>query len=116
MPVAVVTSQARSVETQDQAGLTKADLADQALKTLPLGAGGAGLSQVVIDDRNAFTRPTESDRAIYQVILELRALLMMADLASRGLTYVDISKLGLTYLLQSAGNALSVHSFKRPAL
>src|ERR1039458_5803475 len=93
MPVAVVASQARGVQTQDQSRFAQADLADQPLKAVPFGAGSAGFAQVIVDDRDALSRPAECDGAIHQMILKFGAFLMLADLTSRRLTNINIRKL-----------------------
>src|SRR5689334_12337570 len=95
MPVTVIARQARGIEAQHQAGLAEPDLADQALKSLALSAGGSRLSQVIVDDRNALPWPAEGDGPIDQVILEFCAFLMLAHLAGGGLADVDVRQLGL---------------------
>src|SRR6266404_506344 len=93
MPIAVVASQARGIQAQDQARLAQTDLADQPLETVPFSTGCAGFAQVIVDDRDTLSRPAECDGAIHQMILKLGAFLMLADLTRRGLTDINIRKL-----------------------
>lgn len=41
---------------------------------------GAGLSQVIVDDSDTLARPPEGYCAIYEIILKLCVLLMLANL------------------------------------
>src|SRR5260370_16916032 len=93
MPVAVVASQARGVQSREQTRLAQADLADQPLEAVPFSAGCAGFAQVIVDDRDALSRPAECDGAIHQMILKFGAFLMLADLTRCGLTDINIRKL-----------------------
>jgi len=90
MPISVITCQSRSIETQHQSGLAQANLSDEALKAVALGTGGTGLAQIVVDYGDTLARPSERYCAVYQMILELCALLMLANLTRCRLTYVDI--------------------------
>jgi len=94
VPVAVVAGQARSVQAQHQPGLAQADLGDQALEAVALGACGARLAQVVVDHRDPLARPAKPGGPVGQAVLQLRALLVLADLARRGLAHVDVGELG----------------------
>jgi hypothetical protein len=80
VPVSIVTRQPRSIETQHQAGFSEANLSDQTLKAVALSTGSTGLPKIIVDDSDALTRPPERYCAIDQMILELRALLMLANL------------------------------------
>jgi hypothetical protein len=93
MPVTVVARQPGGVQTQDQPRLTEPDLADQALKSLAFGTGCTRFAQVIVNDRNPLAWPAEPYRPIHQVVLQLGALVMLADLTRRGLTDVNVCEL-----------------------
>ena len=65
-----------------------------ALKSVPIAARCSRLAQIVVDDMDALPRPAEQDGSLDQAILQFRTLLMVANLARRGLTHIDIGELG----------------------
>src|SRR5215471_21103254 len=74
--VARTPSQARDLQPQDQAHLTQAHIGNQALKTGPVGRGGTGMAQILIDDDNPFRRPAARHRTLLQRILACGAFRM----------------------------------------
>jgi hypothetical protein len=83
MPISVVARQTRLIQAHDQAGFTQTHFRDQRLEAVPLSAGRAGLAKIVVDDMNPLARPTEQGCSLDQPILQLGALLVMADLPRR---------------------------------
>ena len=80
MPIPVVAGEPRRIQAHYQPGLAETNFRDQRLETAPLAAGGAGFSEIVVDDVNPLARPAEQHGALDQPILQLRAFLMMTDL------------------------------------
>ena len=107
VPVVVVAGQARGVQAQHQAGLAQTDLGDQALEAVPLDAGRSRLAKVVIDHRDAFPRPTQRRGPVDQAILQLRALLVLADLNGCGLADIDIGQLGAVRGADARGRVIN---------
>jgi hypothetical protein len=83
MPIPIVARETRRIEAHDQAGLTKADLRDQRLKTVPISAGRSRLAEIIVDDMNPFSGPAEQNCPLDQPILQFSAFLMMAHLSRR---------------------------------
>jgi len=50
---------------------------------MPISAGRPGLTKIVVDDMNPLTWPTEQGCTLDEAILQLSALLVMADLSRR---------------------------------
>src|SRR5664279_1766844 len=96
VPITIITSQSRSVETDHQPRIAEADLSDQLLKSLPIRMPRARLAKILVNDMDPFTGPAEINSAIHQSILKLGALLVMLDLGHRRLANVDVSQLGAT--------------------
>ena len=94
MPIAVVARQPRGIQAEHQAGIAEPDLGDQPLEAMPLGTRRARLAEILVDDVDALARPAEPDGALDQTILQLGALLVLADLLDRGLAHIDIGQLG----------------------
>src|SRR5437773_6233275 len=80
MPIVVVARQPRGIQAQHQPRLPEANLGDQPLEAAAAVARRTGLPEVVINDLNPFLRPTKRSCSIDQPVLQLRALLMLADL------------------------------------
>src|ERR1700751_5049476 len=94
MPIVVVARQPRGIQAQHQSRLPEADLGDQPLEAAAAVARRTGLAEVVINDLNPFLRPTKRSCSINQPVLQLRALLMLADLTGGRLPHVNIGQLG----------------------
>ena len=80
MPVPVIAGQARSVEAPHKTGVAKADLGDELLETMTIHTASTGFAQVLVNDLDALRRPAQTDGAIDEAVLPLRALLMLAHL------------------------------------
>ena len=83
MPIPIVACETRRIQAHDQAGFAQTHFGDQRLKALPISAGRPGLAKIVVDDVNPLAWPTEQSRSLDQAILQLGALLVMADLPGR---------------------------------
>ena len=83
MPIPVVARETRRIQAHDQAGFAQTHFRDQHLKALPVSARRSGLAKIVVDDMNPFAWPTEQAGSLDQTILQLSALLVMADLSRR---------------------------------
>ena len=94
MPVPIVAGQARSVETDHKTGVAEADLGNQLLETVALDAARARFAEILVDDLHALIRPPQTDGAIDQAILQLRALLMLPHLVHGRLPHVNIGQFG----------------------
>src|SRR3954452_8685529 len=94
VPVAVVARQPRGIQAEHEASLAQADLGDQPLEALARRARCARLAQVIVDHRNPLARPAETAGPVDQPILQFRALLVLANLAGRGLADIDVGELG----------------------
>ena len=90
MPVGVVPRQARDLQAHDDAGVSHADIGDQALKTLAPGCRRAGLTLIIVDDDNLIVAPAKCDCAPTKRILPFRALDVLDDLPHRGLADVQV--------------------------
>ena len=66
----------------------------QPLKSMPVAARRSRLPKVIINDMDTLSRPAQQDGSLHQTILQLRAFLVMTDLAKRRLAYIDIRELG----------------------
>jgi len=93
MPVVVVACQARGVQAQHQPRLAQPDLGDQPLKAVPVVAGSSRLPEIVVDHLDPILGPPEQDRSINEPVLQLGALLVLADLSGGGLPHVDVGQL-----------------------
>src|SRR5438270_3484644 len=94
MPIVVVARQPRGIQAQHQPRLPEANLGDQPLEAAAAVARRTGLPEVVINDLNPFLRPTKRSCSIDQPVLQLRALLMLADLTGSRLSHVNIGQFG----------------------
>src|SRR4051794_5968413 len=94
MPIAVVARQPGGIQAENQPGIAEPDLGDQPLETVPFGARRPRFAEVLVDDTDALARPAEPDGAVDKTILQLGALLVLADLVDRGLAHIDIGQLG----------------------
>src|SRR5947199_1145208 len=94
MPIVVVARQPRGIQAQHQPRLPEANLGDQPLEAAAAVARRTGLPEVVINDLNQFLRPTKRSCSIDQPVLQLRALLMLADLTGSRLSHVNIGQFG----------------------
>ena len=83
MPIAVVPRQSRRVQAHDKPSFAKSDFGNQRLEAVPIPAGGSRLAQIVVDDMNPLAWPTEQCSPLDQPILQLSALLVMANLPRR---------------------------------
>ncbi len=93
MPIVIVASEARGVQAQHQSRPAQADLGDQPLKAAAPFARCSRLAEVVIDDFDPLLWPTEEDRPVDQPVLQLGALLMLADLPGGRLPHIDVGEL-----------------------
>lgn len=91
--VEAVVGQATVVSDMDQPGISKPYFGNQLLEALSLDAARTGFAEIFVDDVDTFMRPTKSDGAIDETILQLRALLMMPHLVNRRLADIDVSEL-----------------------
>ncbi len=80
MPVPVIAGQARSVEAHHKAGVAKADLGNELLETMTIHTASTGFAQILVNDLDALRRPAQTDGAIDEAVLQLRALLVLAHL------------------------------------
>src|SRR3982750_2817557 len=94
MPIAVVARQPRGIEAEHQPSITQPDLGDQPLEAISLGTRRPRLAEILVDDADALTRPTEPDGAVDKRILKLGAFLVLSHLVNRGLAHIDIGQLG----------------------
>src|SRR3954451_5765200 len=94
MPIAVVARQPRGIEAEHQPGIAQPYLGNQPLKAMALGTCRPRLAEILVDDADALTRPTEPDGAVDKTILKLGAFLVLAHLVNRGLAHIDIGQLG----------------------
>jgi hypothetical protein len=84
----------RCVEAQHEAGLAQADLGDEALKTETRIAGSTRLPEIFVDNLDSVARPTQHRSTADKTILQLRAFRVLANLACRRLSNIDIGELG----------------------
>jgi hypothetical protein len=92
MPVLVRACQPRHLHPQDDADMIQAHLPDQALEARsPLGAT-PGFAQILINDQDTGSLPSQCLGAIDQAILQPRGLLMVQDLLDGGLAHIDDCK------------------------
>src|SRR6266550_3791980 len=94
MPVPIVAGEPRSVEADHEPGVTKADLSDQLLESMALDAARTRFAEILVDDLYALMGPPQTDGAIDQAILQLRALLMLPHLVQGRLPHVNIGQFG----------------------
>src|SRR3954454_21053022 len=94
MPIAVVARQPGGIQAEHQPGIAEPDLGNQPLETAPFGARRPRLAEILVDDADTLARPAEPDGAVDKTILQLGALLVLADLVERGLAHIDIGQLG----------------------
>src|SRR3954469_17858656 len=94
MPIAVIARQPGGIEAEHQTGIAQPDPGDQPLEAVSLGARCPRLAEVLVNDTDALTRPTEPGGTIHETILQLSAFLVLAHLVDRGLAYIDIGQLG----------------------
>jgi hypothetical protein len=69
--------------------MTEPDLGNQPLKAGPIGRGGAGASEIIINHLHPFARPAELQRALDQGVLQAGRLLVVFELPQRRLPDVD---------------------------
>jgi hypothetical protein len=83
---------------------------DQTLEPKAMLGLGAGFAEIIVDDLDAFARPSQTESPINQPILQLGAFLMMSDLANARLANIDIASFARWTVLirSSAGSALSI--------
>ncbi|GAC1575016.1 MAG: hypothetical protein NVS3B5_05720 [Sphingomicrobium sp.] len=93
MPVAVVAGEARCIIAEHQPGMAETNFCDQTLEPKAVLGLGAGFPEIIVDDLDAFARPTQTESPINQPILQLGAFLMMSDLANARLANIDIGEL-----------------------
>ena len=74
--------------------MAEADLGNQLLETVALDAARSRFAEILVDDLHALTRPPQTDGAIDQAILQLRALLMLPHLVHGRLPHVNIGQFG----------------------
>jgi hypothetical protein len=92
MPVCRVPCESRHFEAHDQARAAQTHITYEPLKPLAVRRGGAGLTEVRIDDDDLLDRPAERDGALAERILPLRALGVFQHLPERGLADVQIRR------------------------
>ncbi|KYK50365.1 hypothetical protein A1D31_39045 [Bradyrhizobium liaoningense] len=80
MPVPVIAGQARSVEAHHKTGVANADLGNELLETMTIHIASTGFAQILVNGLDPLRRPAQTDGAIDEAILQLRALLVLAHL------------------------------------
>ncbi len=75
--------------------MTQANLGDQELEPLALITGGCAFAKVFVDGLNLLSRPTQLNRALGQLVLQIGALSVVDDLAQRGLANIHVSEFRL---------------------
>ena len=80
VPVAIVAGEPRSVEADHKAGITEANLSDQLLETVALHAPRARFAEILVDDLHTLMGPSQSDGAVDEPVLQLRAFLVLLHL------------------------------------
>src|SRR5512143_1051159 len=93
VPIAIVAGQTRGIQADHQACIAQSDFGDQLLEALAIGSPGAGFAEILVNDVDPITWPAQPGGPVHQVVLQVRAFLMMPDLIHRGLAHVDVSKL-----------------------
>src|SRR5437016_2204856 len=71
MPIAVVASQARSIEANHKPCIPKTDIGDQLLEAVTLDASSSRFAEILIDDLHTLLRPSQTNGAIDQTVLQL---------------------------------------------
>jgi hypothetical protein len=89
-----VAGEPRSVEADYEPGIAEADLGDQFLEAVTLHTASARFAEILVNDLHALVGPPESDGAIDQPILQLRALLVLPHLVQGRLPHIDIRQFG----------------------
>jgi hypothetical protein len=89
VPVRVIASQARHLETQDDADFGQGDVGSQPGEAGALGDSGARDAQVVVDDHDLVAVPAEIDCAMDQRVLPFGRLPVVLDLRGARLPDVD---------------------------
>src|SRR6266542_2452241 len=90
VPITIVAGHARDFAGYDDADVAQSHLGDESIESDASYASTAPTySKVFIDDHDLRWRPAQLGGPLHQAILQALALLVMQDLAGRGLTNVD---------------------------
>ena len=89
MPILARAGQPAHLQAEDQPDMVQADLGEQALEAEPVVGRGPALALILVNDENAFRRPTEFDGPIDESILAIGRLPIGGDLLWGGLADVD---------------------------
>lgn len=92
MPVLRGTCETGNIDAQDETDMVEADLSYELLEAQSSFDRSCRLTEVIINDENAFFGPTESDRAFDETILQAGRFLMFHDLLHGGLADVNNSE------------------------
>ena len=90
-PIAVAPGQTRHLQRQNNPHLAQSRLGHHLLKSQSILACRRRLSEILIDQDDAFPRPAEFNRPLHKIPLPLLALLVVDHLMLGRLTNVDIS-------------------------
>src|SRR5450756_1512637 len=91
VPVRRAAGKARDLEAEHHPDLAEAHGGDQLLEAFAVTVG-AGEALVAVDDHDPLPRQAQSDRALAQGVLALRALAVLEDLPERALADVEIGQ------------------------
>ena len=89
MPVLAGSGQPAHLQAEDQPDVVQTDLREQPLEAEPVLGRGPALALILVDDENAFGRPTEFDGPVDQSVLAVGGFPVLGDLLGGGLADVD---------------------------
>src|ERR1700730_3809900 len=90
VPIGVVASQSRDLQTENDSDMAQGNFGSQASKTIPLNNAGSRKSEVFIDNEDLLRIPTKGSRFGDQSILPFCRFAVVLDLSGRGLPKVDV--------------------------
>jgi hypothetical protein len=90
VPVGVVAGQPGDLQAEHDPGPAHGHLGDEALETIAIGGGGAGLALVGVNDHDLLGGPAQRDGPTAQVVLAVGGLGVGQYLPQRGLTHIQV--------------------------